>query len=204
MAYFREDFTIFRQHVDWLAGGGIRVFEFGAQCFYYGPLDGYVWPGDLYHALGVREVVSMDLNGRFGSLARDIREPVDDLGQFDLVTNAGTSEHVEGGLEGQRVVFERLDELCKPGGFMFHRLPVEGRCIGHAPITYRPEFAEVLALAAGYKILHFETPEQYVWNCLGVLYRKSLRVRTLELHTGRPGWELVVDRPNVGRVGVYK
>ncbi len=46
-----------------------------------------------FEALGFRHV-SVDLNGKDGSLALDLMQPLQ-LGQFDMVTNIGTSEHVE-------------------------------------------------------------------------------------------------------------
>lgn len=47
----------------------------------------------FFEARGIRHV-SVDLNGLDGALALDLRRPLN-LGRFDMVTNIGTSEHVD-------------------------------------------------------------------------------------------------------------
>ena len=60
---------------------------------------------------------SIDLNGLGGALALDLTVPIDVKsieGPFDVVTNFGTSEHVEGQLECWRNIYR----LCKTGGYI--------------------------------------------------------------------------------------
>ena len=65
-----------------------------------------------FESLGYRHV-SVDWNGRDGALKRDLRLPLwDELGQFDMLTNIGTTEHVS----DQRGVWENIHHLVKPGG----------------------------------------------------------------------------------------
>jgi len=47
---------------------------------------------EFFESLGYRHV-SVDLNGKYGSIIADLTEPLN-LGTFDMVTNIGTSEHV--------------------------------------------------------------------------------------------------------------
>lgn len=66
--------------------------------------------GDSYkahfEALGIRHV-SVDWNGEDGALALDLRQPLN-LGTFDMVTNIGTSEHVD----VQTPVWRNMVEAC--------------------------------------------------------------------------------------------
>jgi SAM-dependent methyltransferase len=67
----------------------------------------------FFEELGFRHV-SVDWNGLDGALKRDLRLPLwDELGQFDMLTNIGTTEHVE----GQAGVWENIHRMVKPGGF---------------------------------------------------------------------------------------
>lgn len=64
--------------------------------------------------------VSIDWNGQDGALKRDLRLPLwDDLGQFDMVTNIGTTEHVD----GQKEVWENIHYLTKTGGVYVGQCP---------------------------------------------------------------------------------
>lgn len=58
---------------------------------------------------GIRHV-SVDLNGRDGALALDLRDPLN-LGRFDLVTNYGTTEHVSEQEPAWRNIAEACDKL---------------------------------------------------------------------------------------------
>jgi len=64
------------------------------------------------------EHTSIDRNGEHGALKLDLAEPVD-LGQFDIVTNFGTAEHVS----NQRTFFRNMHDACRPGGIMVHTGP---------------------------------------------------------------------------------
>ncbi len=66
--------------------------------------------GDSYkrhfQALGI-EHTSVDWNGEDGALALDLRQPLN-LGVFDMVTNIGTSEHVD----DQAAVWENMNRAA--------------------------------------------------------------------------------------------
>jgi SAM-dependent methyltransferase len=72
-----------------------------------------------FESLGFRHV-SIDWNGNNGAIARDLREPLwDEFGQFDMVTNIGTTEHVD----PQGKVWENIWRMCKPGGVIVSVTP---------------------------------------------------------------------------------
>lgn len=86
-------------------------------------------PGDTYkrhfEALGIRHL-SVDRNGEDGALPLDLQEPLL-LGMFDMVTNIGTSEHVEnqGGVWRNIVTAAAKFAVCitpRPGDWPGHGL----------------------------------------------------------------------------------
>lgn len=73
----------------------------------------------FFESLGYRHV-SVDWNGKDGALKLDLRSPLwEKLGQFDMVTNIGTTEHVS----GQRAVWENIHMLTKQGGTYVGQCP---------------------------------------------------------------------------------
>jgi len=72
-----------------------------------------------FESLGY-EHVSIDWNGQWGSLIRDLREPLwEEFGQFDMVSNIGTTEHVS----EQAPVWENIHRMTRIGGVY----------VGHTP-----------------------------------------------------------------------
>ena len=131
---------------------GKSVIEIGDQCI-IPPLGVIHMSRDWYLSKGVDRYVSLDLNGNRGALQRDIRGDVSDLGQFDVVTNFGTLEHVEGGIDGQIEAFASLDSLCMIGGLFIHDIPLAEHYRGHSPILYQIGFLTYLAKDNGYEFL---------------------------------------------------
>jgi SAM-dependent methyltransferase len=75
-----------------------------------------------FESIGFRHV-SIDWNGNNGAIARDLRTPLwDEFGQFSMVTNIGTTEHVEGA-GAQRAVWENIWRMTKPGGVIVSVTP---------------------------------------------------------------------------------
>jgi SAM-dependent methyltransferase len=72
-----------------------------------------------FESLGIRHV-SVDWNGLDGALKRDLRKPLwPELGQFDMLSNIGTSEHVS----DQRGLWENVHYLVKRGGLYMGLTP---------------------------------------------------------------------------------
>jgi hypothetical protein len=101
--------------------------------------------GFKYKALDIfngDEVILFDLN---------IESPPPDLiGTFDLVTNFGTTEHVI----NQYQSFKTMHELTKPGGIIYHDLPMGGYHM-HGYFNYNPLFFQHLATSNQYEILFY-------------------------------------------------
>lgn len=96
--------------------------------------------------------VSLDLNGLDGAERVDLSEPItrpDLVGQFDIVTNSGTSEHIA----DQFVCFRNIHELAKVGGVMIHLSPETGSWTRHSRVFYTWAFFRALIGACGYDVL---------------------------------------------------
>jgi hypothetical protein len=66
------------------------------------------------------EHVSIDWNGEHGALVRDLRKPLwEELGQFDMVSNMGTTEHVS----KQRGVWQNIHMMTAVGGVYVGQTP---------------------------------------------------------------------------------
>jgi len=113
------------------------MFEFGNQKMRCYEVKWDIPAKEYFQSLGI-EHVSLDLNGKDGALKRNILDPVDDLGEFDVVTNFGSSEHIDP--ESQPKVFEHLHQLCKTGGYMIHHVPEVGSWKGHGKYYYTVDF----------------------------------------------------------------
>jgi hypothetical protein len=95
---------------------------------------------------------SIDLNGKHGSVKYDLRDPLPiySIGRFDIVTNFGTSEHID----EQLPVFENIHELCAKNGVMVHAVP----CFApdHAIWGYTADWFNVLSKEQGYSTISVE------------------------------------------------
>lgn len=69
-------------------------------------------------------------------------------GKFDLVTNFGTTEHVFNQLRA----FQTIHDLTRPGGVIYHDLPMAG-FLNHALFRYDPLFFRALVAANGYDVI---------------------------------------------------
>jgi len=145
---------------------GITMAEFGNQKLKFEPGEGarrLQNAKPYFEFLGMRHV-SFDTNGRGDCVVQDLSKPIRavrlrkltglTLGEFDIVTNFGTSEHVEA--ESQRQVFQNAHDLCRYGGLMVHAVPRAGTCRHHGVWKYTADWFEDLAKANGYRIEHLQ------------------------------------------------
>ena len=104
--------------------------------------------------------ISVDLNGLHGSVVRDLTKPEqfeDWHGEWDIITNAGTTEHVEP-FESQYDCFNIIHDCMKVGGIAIHlnpdvyELDVRGAWKNHCNYYYSKSFFEMLANECGYKL----------------------------------------------------
>lgn len=134
----------------------IRMIELGDQVFNEGGHS-----KEHYMSL-VDEHVYIDTNGTHGSLELDLREKID-IEPAHLVTNHGTTEHVEG-VEGQIACFENIHNMCAIGGYMIHSVPLPGTWSGHGSYKYPLEFFEILAKNNNYNVLENRTLDEGVYT----------------------------------------
>lgn len=93
-------------------------------------------------------VRSIDILGCNGSEIADLREPLE-LGQFDMVNDCGSKEHIDGPLY---IPFRNIHNACKVGGVMIHENPMTGNWPGHGQHYFTEAFYTALAEACGYDV----------------------------------------------------
>jgi SAM-dependent methyltransferase len=104
----------------------------------------------LWTSLGF-EYAAIDLAG--DAIHLDLNcdpAPKSMAGQFDLVINAGTTEHVA----NQENTFRVIHDLCRPGGLMIHEVPCQGMKT-HGLLTYPPKFFWHLCRDNSYETIRF-------------------------------------------------
>ncbi len=97
-----------------------------------------------FHDNGILHV-SVDLNGRDGALPLDLRKPLD-LGEFDVVTNFGTTEHVS----DQEPVWRNIIEAARH--VIVSTTPKPGTYKGHGLLYPKMEFYPELARLNGFEV----------------------------------------------------
>lgn len=93
---------------------------------------------------GHRGVISLDLN-------RDA-VPAEMRGQFDLVVNTGTTEHVA----NQENAFRVIHDLTAPKGIMIHEVP-GGGMMSHGLFNYNLKFFHMLCKYNNYQVIKLAT-----------------------------------------------
>lgn len=120
---------------------------------------------------------SVDLNGNRGSLIKDLSKDTDFLEwneKFDIITNSGTSEHVEP-LDAQYTCFKIVHDCTKINGLMIHLVPdidqlKDGYFVNHCNYYYSETFFNKLATECNYEVLE----NTIVENLRAVAFRKRV------------------------------
>ena len=138
----------------------LKILEFGNQIVRDG--EGYFEnTGKEYWTNQLMDHTSVDVNGQHGALKKDLTKISDFQGmfqQFDVVYNAGTSEHVEP-FEDQYTCFKIADMCCKIGGIMIHAVPeirnrdIRGTWVDHCRYYYSEKFFETLIKESNYEYI---------------------------------------------------
>lgn len=131
---------------------------------------------ELFTKLGFHHT-SIDINKKDGALPIDLAKPITDsrlLSSFDVITNSGTTEHVQDQLE----CFRNIHELCKSGGMFIHIVPsIKYRTVDvltknittHGRYNYDFAFFRALASSCEYKILD----ERVIRGSISVTMQKT-------------------------------
>lgn len=175
MAYLQEylDFVNDSINFEFYNTEGLSMFELGNQRFAF---EGGSTGKQYFIDKGMKHT-SVDLNGEDGALPLDLRCP--ELFHkfrclYDIVTNLGTTEHVEP-IDNQYECFSIIHDVVKPGGIMIHMVPdVEeldnsGAWKNHCSIFYRKEFFTELAEHCNYTLLD----SKVIFGLRSVVLRKE-------------------------------
>ncbi len=130
---------------------GLKMCELGNQLMRFGKHK----TAKQYFIARVVDHTSIDRNGKDGALIYDLSKPIifKKAHIFDIVTNFGTSEHVE----NQEECFNNIDRLCRVGGAMVHAVPLKGYYKDHSPVHYTKDFFEKLAEEKNYRPIIIKT-----------------------------------------------
>ena len=138
---------------------GLRMLELGDQVVKIPKMTGK----EYFTAHGYKHT-SVDINGLHGALVRDLTKPEqfeEWHGLYDIITNAGTAEHVEP-FESQYECFNIIHDCLKVGSVAIHILPDvhehddKGAWVGHCHFYYSHSFFKILAEECGYVLLSSE------------------------------------------------
>jgi len=136
----------------------IRMLELGCQNIYDQSYEGVTYgmiAKPYFESFGI-EHLSWDITGCQLAEKVDLRQSVDveKYGQFDVVSNFGTLEHVENTDDGGFYEsFKNVHNLCKVGGLMIHETPMTGHWIGHGCNYVTQDFYKQLAEDNAYEIV---------------------------------------------------
>lgn len=97
---------------------------------------------------------SLDLHNRPGVFIQDLADLSNNVGQWDVVTNFGTSEHVEPE-QGHYNCWKNIHTWTKVGGYSVHDVPEAGSWPGHCRFYYSFEFFNEFR-KIGYEILELK------------------------------------------------
>jgi hypothetical protein len=123
-----EQYT--KEELTKLANGGFTSTLLKACGFSYAAID-------IFEADGT---VIFDLNRQEPSAEM--------LNRYDLVTNCGTTEHVV----NQYLSLKTMHEITKPGGLIYHQLPLSGFHT-HGYFSYNPLLFNEVAAANQYEVI---------------------------------------------------
>jgi SAM-dependent methyltransferase len=151
-------------HLKPLLPQGGTLLEIG-QANWYGDLDPasvglsrkenlFEIAKDFYAQLfAPKRIVSIDLHGP-DAMKCDLNQPLPPLGQFDVVMNHGTAEHIFNIAQ----VFRSIHAACKVGGLMIHESPFTG-WLDHGFYCLQPTLFYDLAAANGYDIVSVDVED---------------------------------------------
>jgi hypothetical protein len=160
-----------------MLGNGFSVCELGDQYVTY--VSPRVLAPHFYKSLGCAKYVSIDANGR-GTITADLNRPINGLGQFDLVTDFGTGEHVF----NQAQVWKTVHDLTKPKGYIAFDRPMQGY-EGHCFYNTHECLFRDLAAANEYEVVNLERGTTKRGELMRGVFRKVRDVKFRMPYQGR-------------------
>lgn len=124
------------------------ILELGCQNLYFTPEYGKI-SNPYFKKLGY-DITTWDIYDCNGAEIMDLRELIEVSKQYDIITDFGTSEHIDG---DYYQAHKNIHNLCKVGGLIIHENPKTGHWIGHGCNYVDMDFYKGLAKACNYEIL---------------------------------------------------
>lgn len=166
-----------------------KVIDLGAQNNYAQPNLPAPYMSEWYKEHGI-DYMAIDLNKENGAYPLDLSEALDLsrvvnnlFNGFDMLVDAGTSEHVSGKKGGYDInaiynCWKTKHDLLKSGGVMVNENPKTGNWPGHGCNYYTMDFYIKLAERQGYNILHIQENAAMGnitdgWNITCVLHKND-------------------------------
>lgn len=115
----------------------VTTLELGDQEIYFGGAYGQKFR--TYMRSNPNNWTTIDLHKVDGVKLKDLSIIDENFGQYDLVTNFGTSEHVEYEV-GQYNCWINIHNWTKVGGYQIHEIPEWGSWKNHCRYFYTNEF----------------------------------------------------------------
>ncbi len=135
---------------------GDSILELGNQTIYFG--EDYGKPAKpMFEKAGFKHT-SIDINGQDGAIPLNLSSTIlsfnDNVTEYellgyDIVTDFGTSEHVENFYR----CWQNKHNLCKINGYIISENPKTGNWKGHGPHYLTQSFYQKLAYMTGYEIM---------------------------------------------------
>lgn len=106
----------------------LKIAELGAQYVMGEDWGGY-GPPYFKNMFSSLDITTFDINGENRSIALNLSNPIDNKYKnvYDLVTNFGTTEHVQ----NQYTCWKNIFEMLKIGGLVLSEIPKKGSWPGH-------------------------------------------------------------------------
>lgn len=168
---------------------GIKsVIDLGAQNDHSLPDFAMPYTSEWYKEKGI-SYDSIDINGENGARVIDLGKPFNMIIPFDLVVDAGTSEHVctDGKFDWSAIYNCWLNKfnLCKIGGWIISENPKTGNWPGHGFNYYTKEFYKELQDNSDLQTMLLEehaAMHNYTdgWNVVSVLRKTGHHFPDLE------------------------
>ena len=99
------------------------MLELGCQNIYASGFAEGTIAQDYWREIGL-DITTWDILPCNKAIVKDLREIIPVEKTYDIVTNYGTLEHIEGKAEDLYTAFLNVHNHCKDGGLMFHEFPL--------------------------------------------------------------------------------
>ncbi len=159
---------------------GFTVVELGDQWITEPASDRRLARDFYVNELKCKRYESVDGNGR-GTITADLNRPlVPWPGEFDLVTDFGTGEHVF----DQRQVFKTIHDLCRVGGHIVFDRPTQGYDLHCYWLATAAVFVDV-ARENGYEVVSISNRDMPRGKLIRGVFRKMVSTKFIVPQQGR-------------------